>query len=940
MTVTRAPEARPPDAPIVQPAASSRSRYGGLGIALRSRTAVRGPSILVGCLVFVLAALLVAGPSLFARLTTAELSHSLAGVPPKDRYLTAGTSAAMVTQPSALGDQGASRGLSSDQDQLYGTFLDQLDALTAQFPEPLASVVGPPQWSITGSAMTLPEGIGTETDPPAASVAVQTVIDLNASDVADLIAGSWPDPEIHDVGGASDIVVSEQTAAHLGLTVGQDLQLYRVAGIFRPKDPDADYWALHPGMVQPDIFDDGNLPVKITATVFLDPVNPPAFQAEGQSVQVWYPLDLTHLDGKQAGLVLSQVRGTTAKAHDLPTGPVNTQPDGSIQSLTLTAGVIPTLEDALDRITSARSVLVVAAIGPLGAVIAVVALALGAFAERRRPTIAVLATRGGSARQIRSLLAADGLATGVIPAALAILVGWLVFRSDLSPTAAILAGLAGLIPAGYLAATPIARAAARTRPDTGVRARHRYRWVAELAVLAVAAVSVYLLFAAGVQTTSSGVGLDVLVAAAPLLLAAAACVVVFRLYPLPLRLLAARYRKGRSAVGFLGSLRALRDPTVGVAPVLAVVVGVSVAVFSAVTLSTLSDGIRTAAVSSVGADLRIDALGISDDDLAAVRKVHGVTAAARFQLIHSTTVKIPNRPAPVSADIYVADVDALALVQKDVVDAVRIPAGMAAASPPAVLVSADLAADLVAAGGQIGTDSTGSAMSVDGAQVQVIGTADRLTGLGRSPTWVLGDASAGTPSKLGNFRPTTMLVALEPGADVSSVIAGITAAMGRDISTTVPAEVVSTATADPIASGLRVALIGALAVAALAAGAAVLLTMLLGTGTRTRLLAILRVLGMSIRQRRRMVVWEQAPTMVVALVVGAGLGVGLSALVRSVIDLRPFTTGEVQPAMAVGIGLLIALLGGFVVLVVAAVGVGLLLTRRIGLAAVVRVDEE
>jgi hypothetical protein len=68
--------------------------------------------------------------------------------------------------------------------------------------------------------------------------------------------------------------------------------------------------------------------------------------------------------------------------------------------------------------------------------------------------------------------------------------------------------------------------------------------------------------------------------------------------------------------------------------------------------------------------------------------------------------------------------------------------------------------------------------------------------------------------------------------------------------------------------------------------------------------------------------------------------VALTALVRSVVDLRPFTTGPVQPALAVGGWLLVVLLGGFLLLVAAAIGAGLLLTRRSGIAAVVRVDEE
>jgi putative ABC transport system permease protein len=664
----------------------------------------------------------------------------------------------------------------------------------------------------------------------------------------------------------------------------------------------------------------------------MDPINTAPFDPSRDLTQIWYPVDLAAMDGSQAGLVLSQLRGATAKTHDLPTAAEQDQPAGSIQSLTLTAGIVPSLEQALDRIGSARSVLLVAAIGPLGAVIAVVALGLGAFAERRRATVAALATRGGSPGQVRGLLAADGLLVGLVPALLAVGLAWWVFGPDLSVTGAVLAGVAGLVPAAFLAATPIGATVRRTRPDAGIRTRNRYRWVAELSVLALAGVSVYLLYSAGLQTQSSGVGLDVLVAAAPLLLAAAACVVVFRLYPLPLRVVSGHYRRGRSAVGFLGSLRALRDPAVGVAPVLAVVVGVSVAVFSAVTLTTLDDGIEAAAVSAVGADLRVDSLAVSDSNLAAVSKLPGVAAAARFQLVGSESVTIPGRPAPVTVDVYVADTAALAEVQAHVAGAVVVPPGMADAAPPAVIVSSDLAADIAGANGAF---EPGAPIDVDGADAQVVATSDHLTGLGQSVTWLLGDATAGTPSKLGTFRPTTMLVSLTPGADPLAVTNEITTVLDSVISTSTPVEAVAVATADPIVSGLRVALI-----AALAAAGAVLLTMLLGTARRIRMLALLRVLGMSVRQRRVIVIWEQAPTVVASLLVGAGLGVALTAVVRSVVDLRPFTAGVIQPDLSVGAGLLVVLLGGFILMVAWATAVGLLLTRRTGIAAIVRVDEE
>ena len=133
------------------------------------------------------------------------------------------------------------------------------------------------------------------------------------------------------------------------------------------------------------------------------------------------------------------------------------------------------------------------------------------------------------------------------------------------------------------------------RSDLRLRARSRSRWIAEVAVVGLAALSLFLLARRGLVESSDSVGIDPLLAATPLLLAAAVCIGVLRLYPLPLLGVQRGLRRRRGAAGVLGAARAIRDPSLGFAAALALVVGITIVVFSTVMSTTLRSGLEQAA---------------------------------------------------------------------------------------------------------------------------------------------------------------------------------------------------------------------------------------------------------------------------------------------------------------------------------------------------------
>ena len=97
-----------------------------------------------------------------------------------------------------------------------------------------------------------------------------------------------------------------------------------------------------------------------------------------------------------------------------------------------------------------------------------------------------------------------------------------------------------------------------------------------------------------------------MLAATPLLLSLAGCLLVMRAYPWVLGRVLARASRWRGPTALLGTARALRDPAAGLAAALALVTGVSLAVFSGVATSTLQHGLADAAEATVGADVVVE----------------------------------------------------------------------------------------------------------------------------------------------------------------------------------------------------------------------------------------------------------------------------------------------------------------------------------------------
>jgi len=113
------------------------------------------------------------------------------------------------------------------------------------------------------------------------------------------------------------------------------------------------------------------------------------------------------------------------------------------------------------------------------------------------------------------------------------------------------------------------------------------RLAVDALVVLLSTLGAYLLRRRGL--TEEGGGFDPYLAAVPLLVGLAAGILALRLYPLPVRLLAAAASRRRDLVPALAFRRVAREHGVTAAPLLVLLLGVSVSVFAAAMGATLAE---------------------------------------------------------------------------------------------------------------------------------------------------------------------------------------------------------------------------------------------------------------------------------------------------------------------------------------------------------------
>lgn len=913
---------------------SRRSLLSGPGLAARAFAASRGGLALLGVVVLIATTAVSAWPRFADGLLRDELRYRVEQATPVNRDLLSSvtTGMPMMSGTPTVGDG------------------SEPTAIWEGMPAALAGARSAMQPALR--AVTLPGDFAARSDdvptagPADAAGDARYVTQVEAYQrlrtVADLDAGAWParapagattqDPIPE--GGTVDVVMASTAATLLGWHVGETRRAYagapfalRLSGTVREKPSDSDFWELATLRSRGSYADLGDHGKLYRAVAWVDPGSwsrvAPLFP--GTFTQAWYPV----APGAFTISGLEPVRSSLARFLSSPSA---AGVGGTPATLRFSTSLDRTLDDYLARAQPANTLFALLAAGPLGVALAVLVLGVRLLLGRRREALALLAARGASPTRLRLGLAADTAAVSVPAAALGLIAALLLTPGvDALALPIALAAICALAPPLICVA-----AAGRLGPRDDLRgersARRRWGWVLEALVIGLAALGVAALFQRGLAAPGAGLGVDPLLVVTPVLLALAACVLVLRLYPLPLSWLARALRRRRGPVAYLGAAGALRSRAGGLWPVFAVVVGVSIAVFSASVLSTERAGIESGALARVGADLSVTASGtFTDAQVAQLREVPGVAASAVVEWAGGLRIQAGSQGGDLSG--YLVDPAELARVQTGIPEAARVSSALAQSDPartgaviggfdPAIPVtSAILTADTSVHLGVTEFDFVPGVYIWDG-------------------QWAIIDRTT-LPAHTGvTGTPQTVLIALAPGADADAVHRQVAAIAGDGATIGDARQEQAALRSAPLVSGIETIALLSIALSALMCVGALLLALVIGAAARTRLVATLRTIGYTSRQTAALLGWELGPILIVGLVAGILVGLALPAIVLAPIDLSGFTGGPIAPAVVIDPGLIALAAGGFALSTVAVTLVALAVARRRSPAAVLRVGGE
>lgn len=871
-------------------------------------------------LVVVIAALTylgLAAPVLLADGRTATVQRAVVSLPDLSRWPTATTPGLPIMDETSNTESG-----------VWGSALAAVEQKREEQPEPLRSLLGPPRMTVTvDPQLTLDEN--PERTSPVPSNRVGLVSDPGLIDRAELVEGRLP--ELTDPADGIEIVLTETVAEQLAWRTGTERQsggtTLTLTGLVAPSGSGDGDWAFIGGSSEALVEVSANGDRILVAFGFMHVDEAAALVDRVGEIKTtaWMPFDAAALDAATAQQVAAQLRLLSADPVAMPMFDATFFNRG----LPLSSSVPQAIDEGIVRAEAMAAVVTVAAVGPAAVAAVVLALVSRLIAVRRTASRTVLRARGASTSRLITLLGGEGAVLGVLGAmigagAAAATPGWG------GPWIFLVPMVLAAVPAVTVPWAALTDAEQHGRRDIGGSGRRGAgRMAVEALVLAVTVVLAVLIVARG------GVGgVDPLLLALTLLLGAAGSIVTLRLLPALLRVAERRSRRRASLTALLGPARARRDPVMRTGPVLAIVVGLAVATFSVAFGATVSEGIARSAAVNVGADVRVDAPYITPAAADRVAELDGVVSMAA--LSGDATVEASAGSTTERVHVYTIDRDDFVAVQSD--------AGTALALPPELTESADRAVPVVVSNRlleRLGLDEGEEReFELSDTRVRVVGTAPSQVPFGSAELWVIVDAVHAEAIGSQSTGLSQLYLALQQSADPGDVGAAAVAALGNGAAFETPAQVSEVHAGDPALVVVRAALLSTSALVAVLLAVGVVATLVLGAPSRARMLAILRALGQPNRAAGRLVTWEVAPALLLALPFGIGAGIAMAWLVIPQLELRGFVGGSEQPPVALGGAWQLVIVAGFVCVAAVAVLVATMLASRLGEADAIRADDE
>ena len=606
------------------------------------------------------------------------------------------------------------------------------------------------------------------------------------------------------------------------------------------------------------------------------------------------------------------------------------------QPTAMRTGLRAILDDYRGQWSSASAILTIGAIGPAAVAAGALGLIAVLAARRRRSALALARGRGASLTQVVSAVVAEGIVLGGPVAAVAIAGALILVPADPVATS-LAAGIAVAVVAVVLLV--IATVSATGGPSFGSvreafvpRRPTARRLLFESLVVGLAVVGAVLLRERGLRGTSSAGGLaeaDPLLAAVPALVGVAAALVVVRVLPYPMRLLAALARRRRDLVPVLAMRRATQGT--GLAPILVVLLTTAaIAAFSSAVLVHLDRAAETVAWGEVGAAYRIDEHTGSISPSFDADAIPGVEASASAWA-RSMAVGDRNLRIEVVA-LDVADYD---MVVAGTPADPRLPLDLFASAPQVIplVASRELAErrDGMPPGTELQVTIQGYTFAA-----RVVAAHDDLPGLVSEPLFIIvsrDQIKALFPA--APLAPTSIYVRAPVAAD-EAIRAAVLAQLPPETPVISRAAHTAALRASPISraveSGIALAAVIAISYAALAVAA----SLALAGAARALEVAHLRTMGLTGRQAAGLVVVEHGPAVVLAFAVGTALGLGIFLGIRDGLGLELLVGSRVAVPITIEPAQLLVVLGVIVAVVGGGLGIGRLMQRGAVPAAAVR----
>jgi putative ABC transport system permease protein len=701
----------------------------------------------------------------------------------------------------------------------------------------------------------------------------------------------------------------------------------RVAGLFEPRDPESAFWRAQPTLDAPLVEETPDRSFRWVYSLGL--FAPEAYGTLFEGTRplplqlTWrYELDPARFDAAKLPRLEQDVRRLDAR-YGQQVRPTDTY---------VRTGLPAVFEGYRAESNLSRTLLALVGIGLLVVALAVIGMLASLIAARRSGTIALARARGASAGQMLTAQAAEGLLLAV-PVGLAAYVLALVLVDGRSTP---LSALSAAIVVGAAVALLVALSTGPARRTVPLEKREEQvlrgvsprRLALEGLVVLVSLVGVYLLRRRGLGSEEAEAGgVDLYLAAVPVLLGVAVGLVALRLYPLPLGALSRVAAGRRDLVPVLGARRVARQPGAASVAVLILVLAVGVAVFAAVEVRSIERGHEQIAWERVGADVRVDAeeAALPQAALDAARREGDAVAEAWV----SEEARVPTESGTLGGLTLLAlDLPAYRAVVEGTPAETTLPP--AEGSPAGAVISTRSPQGAPLRAGEPFT------VVVGGRELELTAAAraDRLAGLPAETAFAVVPLDAARRALGGRLVRANRLY-VRGGEEAAAAVAQA-APRAQVLSR---AEVYDRVDDSPLAAGTVNGFRGAAVVAAVFAAVAVVLAVVLTSRARARDLSTLQALGLSPRQALGLTALEIVPPALLAILIGIALGIGIAHLIAPGVDLSAFTGAATMTDITVPTVPILLLAAGLVLVLALTVAAAGRSARRADLGRTLRAEE-